>query len=172
MVCCMQAAGPAGEHQQVAQYLHTSIAVHCAVFQAAGAAAVAGRLHDRGQVWPRRTCGLGVQLRHQQVPHYPLYVVMQAIWFTVLYSRQQGLLASSRDLLAEAVKALQLLGFRDAVERTSAEAAAAVGGEPKPGKKASSKKGSGSSSSSSSHGSKQVCAEASVAGHHVNMFAY
>ena len=88
---------------------------------------------------------------------------MQAIWYTVLYSRQQGLLASSRDLLAEALKALQLLGFHHAVEQTSAEAAAAVGGEPKPGKKASSKKGSGSSSSSSSHGSKQVCAEANGA---------
>eukprot|EP00891_Asterochloris_glomerata_P004914 jgi/Astpho2/4914/fgenesh1_pg.00069_%23_46_t len=82
----------------------------------------------------------------------------QAIWYTVLYSRQQGLLASSRELLAEAVKALQLLGFQQAVEQTSAEAAAAVGGEPKPGKKTSSKKGSGSSSFSSSHGSKQYAA--------------
>ena len=80
----------------------------------------------------------------------------------MLYSRQQGLLASSRELLTEAVKALQLLGFQQAMEQTSAEAAAAVGEEPKPGKKASSKKGSGSSSSSS-HGSKQVCAEANKA---------
>ena len=96
---------------------------------------------------------------------------MQAIWYTVLYYRQQGLLASSRELLAEAVKALQLLGFQQAVEQTSAEAAAAVGGEPKPGKKTSSKKGSGSSSFSSSHGSKQVCAEAigaSIAGQPVH----
>ena len=145
--------------------------VHGAVFQAAGAAAVASRLHDGGQVWPRCSVWAWRCALAPGGPSLPFDFLMQAIWFTVLYSRQQGLLASSRDLLAEAVKALQLLGFREAVEQTSAEAAAAVGGEPKPGKKASSKKGSGSSSSSSSHGSKQVCAGAPVAGHHVHMFA-